>query len=48
MVPALSVSKPAMRFSVVVLPEPLGPSRVMNSPGSMVSEMSSTAGAASP
>ena len=46
--PAVSVSNPAMRFRVVVLPEPLGPSSVMNSPGSIVSEMSSTAGAASP
>jgi hypothetical protein len=47
-VPAVRVSNPAMRFRVVVLPDPLGPRSVMNSPGSIVNEMSSTAGAASP
>src|SRR5690242_21843167 len=35
--------KPAIRLSVVVLPQPLGPSRVTNSPGATVRSMASTA-----
>ena len=33
--PELASVKPAMTLSVVVLPEPLGPSSVMNSPALM-------------
>jgi hypothetical protein len=33
--PSLAVSRPAMQRSVVVLPQPLGPSRTRNSPGSI-------------
>src|SRR5258708_1987556 len=36
-------SNPAMQRSVVVLPQPLGPSSEMNSPGRTVNETSSTA-----
>ena len=36
-------SKPAMQRSVVVLPQPEGPSSEMNSPGATVNETSSTA-----
>src|SRR5690242_15824721 len=35
--------KPAIRLSVVVLPQPLGPSRVTNSPGATSRSMPSTA-----
>ena len=41
-------SKPAIMRSVVVLPQPDGPSRTMNSPWSMVSMTSSTAGVCIP
>src|SRR5437588_10526304 len=41
--PASGSSKPATIRSVVVLPQPLGPSREKNSPGSISTEMSSTA-----
>ena len=43
-VPAVGVSKPASSISVVVLPEPEGPSSVMNSPASTCRSRSSTAG----
>ena len=43
MVPELTISSPAMRRSVVVLPQPDGPSSVASVPGSMRNEMSSTA-----
>jgi len=43
MVPALTISSPAIRRSVVVLPQPEGPSSVASVPGSMRNEMSSTA-----
>ena len=43
MSPAVGVSKPAIIIRVVVLPEPLGPSRVRNSPERMSSETPSTA-----
>jgi hypothetical protein len=46
--PDVGFWNPAIRFNVVVLPEPLGPSNVTNSPGSIVSETLSTAGFASP
>src|SRR4051812_44679519 len=39
--PAVGVSSPAMIRSVVVLPQPLGPSSVTNSPERMVSDRSS-------
>src|SRR5438093_13279732 len=41
--PAVADSKPAIIMRVVVLPEPLGPSSVKNSPDATVREMSSTA-----
>lgn len=41
--PEVGASNPAMIDNVVVLPEPLGPSRVMNSPRRTVSDTSSTA-----
>ncbi|MNY42697.1 hypothetical protein D3C86_1776120 [compost metagenome] len=41
--PLLGVSKPASIDSVVLLPEPLEPRKVRNSPSLMSSEMSSTA-----
>ena len=41
--PAVGGSKPAIMRSVVVFPQPLGPSREKNSPGWISSEMSSTA-----
>src|SRR5262249_5884940 len=41
--PPVGPSKPAMRRSVVVLPQPDGPSKVTNSPWAMASEASSTA-----
>src|SRR5437867_6012932 len=41
--PALGTSSPATTRSVVVLPQPDGPSRVRNAPGSRVRETSSTA-----
>src|SRR5438477_867422 len=41
--PALGTSSPATTRSVVVLPQPDGPSSVRNSPGSRVRETSSTA-----
>ena len=34
--PPVGCSRPAMQFSVVDLPQPLGPSRVKNSPSLMV------------
>src|ERR1044072_4006853 len=40
--PALGSTKPAMSRSVVVLPQPDGPSRQTRWPCSMVSDMSST------
>jgi hypothetical protein len=43
MSPALGVSKPAIIISVVVLPEPLGPSKVKNSPERISSETPRTA-----
>src|SRR5262249_18677531 len=41
--PSVGTAKPAMQASVVVLPEPEGPSSVRNSPARAVSVMSSTA-----
>src|SRR5215470_7115469 len=41
--PAVGDSKPAIIRRVVVLPEPLGPSSVRNSPGATVRETPSTA-----
>src|SRR5215475_7946135 len=41
--PAVADSKPAIIMRVVVLPEPLGPSSVRNSPGATVRETPSTA-----
>ena len=41
--PALGCSRPAIRRSVVVLPQPLGPSRVTSAPGSIANETSRTA-----
>ena len=46
--PEVGASKPASSISVVVLPEPDGPSRVMNSPAFTCRLRSSTAGAALP
>ncbi|MND09295.1 hypothetical protein D3C83_324990 [compost metagenome] len=43
MSPLVGVSNPAIIIRVVVLPEPLGPSRVRNSPDLMSSETSFTA-----
>src|SRR5262252_4027631 len=43
MTPLVGFSNPAIIRSVVVLPEPLGPNSVMNSPRSTSIEMSSTA-----
>jgi hypothetical protein len=43
MTPLVGRSKPAMSRSVVVLPEPEGPSSEKNSPGAMVNVMPSTA-----
>ena len=42
-VPVSGRMKPPMMRSVVVLPDPDGPSRVTNSPGATSSETSSTA-----
>ena len=42
--PAVGFMKPAIMRSVVVLPQPEGPSRETNSPGWSVSETSCTAG----
>ena len=42
-VPALTISRPAIRRSVVVLPQPEGPSSVTSVPGAMRKAMSSTA-----
>src|SRR5215212_3381889 len=44
--PAVGVSRPATMRSVVVLPQPEGPSRAKNEPAGMVSVRSSTATAA--
>ena len=44
-VPDVGVSRPATHCSVVVLPHPLGPSSVKNSPRPTSNEMPSTAGA---
>ena len=41
--PSVGVSRPAICLSVVVLPQPDGPKRVMKSPSSMVIERLSTA-----
>jgi hypothetical protein len=41
--PSSAVSNPAMHRSVVVLPQPLGPSRTRNSPGSISRSSSSIA-----
>ncbi len=41
--PEVGLPKPASMRSEVVLPQPLGPSRVVSLPRSMSSEMSSTA-----
>src|SRR4051794_10905073 len=46
--PEVIDSKPAIMFRVVVLPEPLGPSRVMNSPARISRSIPSTAGVAAP
>ena len=46
--PASGVSKPATMRNVVVLPQPLGPSRVRISPCSTSRERSLTAGLAPP
>ena len=43
MLPELTISSPAMRRSVVVLPQPEGPRSVASVPGSMRNEMSFTA-----
>ncbi len=43
MLPASGASKPAIMRSSVVLPQPEGPSRVKNSPGSIASVTSSIA-----
>ena len=43
MSPASGVRKPAIRLSVVVLPEPLGPSSETKAPAGISSETSSTA-----
>ena len=42
-VPRSARSNPAMQRSVVVLPQPLGPSSEMNWPGATVNDTSSTA-----
>ena len=42
--PAVAISSPAIILSVVVLPQPDGPSSVTSLPASMKSEMSLTAG----
>ena len=42
-VPLVMSSSPAIRLSVVVLPQPDGPTSVTNSPSSIVSETLSTA-----
>ena len=47
MSPSVGVSNPAIIISVVVLPDPLGPSSVRNSPAPTVSEMPRTAPTAS-
>jgi hypothetical protein len=41
--PPLAISSPAIMRSVVVLPQPEGPSRVTSWPASMVKDTSSTA-----
>src|SRR4249920_2718673 len=43
MLPASGTRKPATIFNVVVLPQPLGPSSVTNSPGATVRSIASTA-----
>ena len=43
MLPSVGSSSPATIRSVVVLPQPDGPSRAKNEPGGIVSERSSTA-----
>src|SRR5437879_4630062 len=43
MLPWSGVTKPAIMFSVVVLPQPLGPSRVTNSPSATARSIASTA-----
>jgi hypothetical protein len=40
--PPVGASRPAMIFRIVVLPQPLGPSRVKNSPGAIVSDRPAT------
>ena len=45
--PLDGASSPAIMRSVVVLPQPLGPSRVVKVPGAIVMLMSSTASGAS-
>src|SRR5205809_1576886 len=42
MLPEVTLSNPATMRSAVVLPQPEGPSRTMNSPGSTVSDSSCT------
>ena len=42
--PDVTATKPAIMFSVVVFPDPLGPRKVMNSPGAMSRLTSRTAG----
>src|SRR6188768_699752 len=42
MVPESGISRPAIMRSRVVFPQPLGPSRLMNSPGLIASETSLT------
>src|SRR5688572_8586270 len=46
--PSYSVSKPAISFSNVVLPQPLGPTMQTNSPGSMSSRIRSSTRISSP
>ena len=41
--PAVGISKPAIIFRIVVLPQPDGPSREKNSPRAMLKQASSTA-----
>jgi hypothetical protein len=48
MLPEVGVSSPATLRRVEVLPQPLGPSRVRNSPGCIASEMPWTEGFAAP
>ena len=44
--PEVAVSSPATRRSAVVLPQPEGPTRIMNSPSGMSSDSSLTASVA--